>query len=461
MRNGGNVLINKVFEANLTETQKSVVKPDKHTDLDPRSLFIYDKYQHRKWYDEKLARRKSTFEPPVPDNKRVSAGEFDDFFAARTKTAASDDWHDSRHDSNDIHFDADDEFANMASNSISAMSAFQITKQGSQSPVGSKSARGGLSYTRTPKAGSDGRANVALARIDSKQEMLNTIRTFNIDQESQNILPNDVIRRKKTRSKDIEQDRRRGSGDSDSKASSRIRRVNSNESEGSGVPNRRAPSRTTSMGSEDGSQKPRSRRLRGASSSEERNDLNPASRQPRREPTRGVSRTKSMDDSSFGSPVVATRKQETTSRIVKRGVRRSMSSDDSHSLQGESQDGSLLTQDADASLVSGRSTTKRPPRRPRPNGSSEQKQVEAAQMNESLSSRRSRHDDPTRRRRSPGRSTSGEGDSSSRARSSSRTSNRRRNKSQPRKAGGNAIRVTRVATVRDRSPKPPGERSEQ
>jgi hypothetical protein len=48
MRVGGNKLVNAIFEANLIDKS---VKPDKHTELEERSEFIYKKYQHRQWYD--------------------------------------------------------------------------------------------------------------------------------------------------------------------------------------------------------------------------------------------------------------------------------------------------------------------------------------------------------------------------------------------------------------------------
>eukprot|EP00980_Cylindrotheca_fusiformis_P027915 scaffold22568_cov125-Cylindrotheca_fusiformis.AAC.12 len=48
MRIGGNKLVNAIFEANLNDRS---VKPDKHTELEERSEFIYKKYQHREWYD--------------------------------------------------------------------------------------------------------------------------------------------------------------------------------------------------------------------------------------------------------------------------------------------------------------------------------------------------------------------------------------------------------------------------
>ncbi|KAL3945082.1 MAG: hypothetical protein SGBAC_000811 [Bacillariaceae sp.] len=48
MKRGGNNIVNAMFEANLKDKTN---KPDKNTDLEPRSDFIYQKYQHRSWYD--------------------------------------------------------------------------------------------------------------------------------------------------------------------------------------------------------------------------------------------------------------------------------------------------------------------------------------------------------------------------------------------------------------------------
>jgi len=48
VKRGGNKMVNAMFEATLKDKTN---KPDKHTDLEPRSEFIYQKYQHRSWYD--------------------------------------------------------------------------------------------------------------------------------------------------------------------------------------------------------------------------------------------------------------------------------------------------------------------------------------------------------------------------------------------------------------------------
>lgn len=47
MKRGGNKIVNAIFEATL---QDKSTKPDKDTELDPRSEFVYQKYQHRTWY---------------------------------------------------------------------------------------------------------------------------------------------------------------------------------------------------------------------------------------------------------------------------------------------------------------------------------------------------------------------------------------------------------------------------
>ena len=45
-------MINDLFEANLSSSEKDRVKPDNHTEMETRANFIFDKYQHRKWYSE-------------------------------------------------------------------------------------------------------------------------------------------------------------------------------------------------------------------------------------------------------------------------------------------------------------------------------------------------------------------------------------------------------------------------
>ena len=589
MRNGGNILINKLFEAKLVDQQRAVVRPDKHTELDPRSSFIYDKYQHRKWYDDKLARRKSTFVPPAPigvpavdtsNGKRSSGGEFDAFLALRTKDAFHDSWHDSKDTGDDIVFDPKDDFlkpktttqidrANMLdslqrmnsqrvlnsiqglgdnprpstkksreslkdmNHSISAHAGFMTEDDddlfGSKSPIMAHSARGGLSFTRTPKP--DGRENLTntLQRMDSKRQMLNTIRTFG---EDEIILPRKVAslnRRKKNRSPRENEDdeglstsrrrdssdgdpkpsklkrsssreqkngidqgdtRRRGSNDADPKprlkrsgsgdhgdgnnerrrgsndgdARPRVGRSSSGEKQDDGkAPTRKPPPLTKSNSSDDGVGTPRRRVRRTASGQEERGALKDSplstslvdsshttgsNSRAKREPRRGMARTKSMDTDSEHSYA----KQRTRSRSVKRGVRRSASSDE-YSFNG-SVENSLLGQDADgSSQISGRSGMRRPPRRP--GKGEDERHANIRQLNESISSRHSRHDESRRNRRA-----AREGNEEDKSRTPSPTSNNdtasstrsvnRRTRSVPRKPQGSAINVSRVPTVRDK-----------
>lgn len=514
MKNGGNVLINKLFEANLTKKQSECVKPDKHTELDLRSNFIYDKYQHRKWYDANLAKDKSIFEKALANGtqeKRVSTGEFDDFFALRTKGAASDTWHDSNDDLfDDFNPRGDSKTLSKKtlknsrdnSNSTGALSAFDNDVFNPQSPgLFAGSAKGGSTVARTPKsAGSDGRASLVgtLQRMDSQREILNTIRGFNIDQDNQILQPRQVVqsnRRKKARSPGDEVtetgERRRGSNDGETKPrvrqptsaivsersimSSRRQapdRTRSNGSDdGSGIPRRRGSddgdtrprvrrpasatrsestgpsnrkqglSRTKSIGSDDGSEKPRRRIQRSVSDEsygvDEESKLKEASSRPRREPRRGVSRTRSMgtDSEHSGLP------KSVRSKSAKRGVRRTASNDD-YSL-----DGSMRSYDADASQLSTRSTTRRPPRRPRqPITTDIEKDEESKPLNDSLSS--------GRRRRSPKRS--GNEVSTSRTPSPVGGQSRLKNKLTVDTVDGNTISLRRVPTVRDRSPKPIG-----
>lgn len=536
MKNGGNVLINKLFEAHLTDSQRAAVRPDKHTELDPRSHFIYDKYQHRKWYDDKLARRKSTFTPPAPigrapskDDPLRSSDAFNDFFASRTKDAFDDSWHDSKFEGggNDIRFNPHDDFltapkvdrasimqslqkmnsqrvlnsiqtlgnnpkpsrksgggSNDFNNSISA--EFMIRDDDPfqpKTPEFAKSAMGGLSFTRTPK-----------------RDMINKAQSFGSDEGDEIILPRKVAtsksRSKKTKSpRDDEAAQppsRRGSGDSDELGAPRrrgsndgeprprVRRSGSGEQGDIGAPTRRPPARTRSSASDDGMGYSQGRRIRRGASGEGQ-DLElrvplkdsshttsmkesptslkesahtTGSTRPRREPRRGVARTKSMDTDSEHSNL----RQRTRSRSVKRGVRRAASSDEI-SFAGSLEEPQHVA--ADASQVSSRSVPKRPPRRPvgrtASTGSTDEDKV-TRQMNESISSRQSRPEDPRRTRRSP--RESGNEDNNSRTPSPTPTkdsrSSSRRNKSVPRKpAQGNAISISRVPTVRDKGPRSP------
>lgn len=521
MKNGGNVLINKLFEASLTKKQADIVKPNKDTELDPRSHFIYDKYQHRKWYDAKLAQDKSLFAVNGTKEKRVSSGEFDDFFALRTKSAASDSWHESNEDSFDdfnprvdmkpfpkINSKGSRDF----NNSISAMSGLESDPFNPDSPTKfSSSARGGLSFTRTPKAsGPDGRRELmkTLQRLDSKREILNTIRDFNIDQDDHLIHPRDVMqsdRRKKGRSSKgneepldsddrrrmptdgdvrlrtrqavslhgsestgssgrrpapgrtksygsddgLEKPRRRGSDDGDARP--RVSRTPSG-GEGSGAPSRRQlPSRTKSIGSEDSSSKPRRRVQRTPSddsqSLQEQSDLKEAAGRPKREPRRGVGRTRSMGaDSDHTSMSKTTTGSSIRARSTKRGVRRTPSTDEN------SLDGSMQSYDADTSQISARATaTRRPPRRPRtPVGIDLEDEEEVKPLNDNPSSRRTRTDERSRRR-SP-KKPSSEGSSSRTPSPSGPPSTRQRSRTTPESNDTNPISVRRVHTVRDRSP---------
>lgn len=83
MKEGGNRLINRAFEANLTENEKTSVKPNNHTDLDERSKFIYDKYQYRRWYSEDAFKKITDKEKKQVVQQKRSAEE-EDFFKART-----------------------------------------------------------------------------------------------------------------------------------------------------------------------------------------------------------------------------------------------------------------------------------------------------------------------------------------------------------------------------------------
>jgi hypothetical protein len=321
MEKGGNSLINRIFEGKLTAKQMAVVKPDKHTELDPRSDFIYDKYQHRKWFDEKLAKEKSLF--TKPSAKRVSNGEFDAFFALRTKDAASDDWHENGENE---------------------------------------------SNTRTKPDATFDVLNMTFQRMDSKREMLETIRGLEKETGDQNLSPRRVSQ-KNRRIKDIgsPSERKVGGTTSSNAERARPRRNDSGDGEKRRVP----PDRTKSASS--GGSDAKDRR-RGAARAIPMDDSNDTKLNHARSPgaglrsghsslstglvlaskisrTRGIGRTKSMDNDDCAD---LTRRR---SKSGKRGVRRVQSSHDAEvSVEGGNPSVSMDSLDSNASS---RSTSRR------------------------------------------------------------------------------------------------------
>ena len=188
MRKGGNTLINKLFEGKLTSKQKQVVKPDEHTELDPRSNFIYDKYQHRKWFDLKAAKDISNFQ--VQNGKRVSNGAFDDFFALRTKDAASNDWHgDAEADTPAPLLRKQNAHAEPSKSMLSSFTGKTSPREPALPGIPSgraKSLRRGQPDPRVDIL------NKTLQRMDSKRELLQTIRGFEKDDADQNLSPHKI-----------------------------------------------------------------------------------------------------------------------------------------------------------------------------------------------------------------------------------------------------------------------------
>mmetsp|Transcript_11444 Transcript_11444/g.27315 ORF Transcript_11444/g.27315 Transcript_11444/m.27315 type:complete len:712 (+) Transcript_11444:522-2657(+) len=94
MRQGGNKLVNGLFEGKLTDGQRKVVRPDNHTDLETRKNYIFEKYQDRKWFSQesydvcrprdRLDAALSSFRSQKLQNKEVE----DDFFSQRAMNAA-------------------------------------------------------------------------------------------------------------------------------------------------------------------------------------------------------------------------------------------------------------------------------------------------------------------------------------------------------------------------------------
>ena len=244
MRKGGNTLINKLFEGTLSAKQKVVVKPNEHTELDPRSNFIYDKYQHRKWFDLKAAKDKSIFQ--IQNGKRVSNGAFDDFLALRTKDAASDGWHGGNEVDNSAPLLRKQNAPVEPSRSLLAKkSSFESELQEVQSAVRPKSLRRGQPDPRVDILKS------TLQRMDSKREILQVIRGFEKEDADQNISPR-KIKQSSRRMKDsnVSSDRRRGGESSTDRPRTRRGASGDNESRG-GEAHRSKSASSNSSGAQD------------------------------------------------------------------------------------------------------------------------------------------------------------------------------------------------------------------
>lgn len=81
MRLGGNKVINAMFEAKLKPAERKKTRPDNHTDLDSRSAFIYDKYQHHKWYNGTIYQVVAAAQAQSGDDGAI---EFEDLFSQET-----------------------------------------------------------------------------------------------------------------------------------------------------------------------------------------------------------------------------------------------------------------------------------------------------------------------------------------------------------------------------------------
>lgn len=416
MKNGGNTLVNKLFEGKLSTKEKAAVKPDRHTELDQRSKYIYDKYQHHKWLDQKLVEQ--GIEKPTA---RPSAGEFDDFFALRTKDAASDAWHEDGENDFDVFSDQKQRVSK--------------TLNGS-----SQNARSAFPDPFEPQVPNKVNGS-SKKKPNSNRDMLNSIRDIEKDDDNHNLSPQKVVqsfRRKKdgntsTEWRAVGVDDRQRSGSSGNPD----RGKKSVSADASSKPQKRGVTRNSSEDSNEqrvsSSQKPASkrdlRRSGGKSpTSSERSVASNASK------SRCIGRTKSMDS---GSDEHSQQHRRRRSKSAKRSVRRAYSSDEaSFVADGNS---SVLSFDGNSSQRSSYSAAKRPPRLPRGGGTNGIVEEEEASR---ASTRRSRRDDSSGRPRSSKSVTS--------SRSKSRT---RRPKPSSTPANGNAITLTRIQTVRDRSPR--------
>ena len=323
MREGGNKLLNSLFEAKL---KKKSVKPDNRTDLDTRSNFIYDKYQHRKWYSADGATKKkrvSAFVPPAPIGETASAEE-DDFFALRANNTADDDFFGAGGGSSgkgaatgEIHFDPkaaqidlgdrrslvqtltrmeskrqvlndikqidiDWDSPNPKRVSQSARNlkpnadAFDQFDVDWSSPVSAKKPQSLMNFGENPfgespsKGGDRSNLMSTLKRMESQRQVLDDIKMFDMDREdpkpkrisqsSRELREKRNYRKSHSEGSDAkEQSKRQGSHPLDKR---RPRRQNSRDDDESSARSgrRRPPGRTKSMDSESFEEKPARRR---------------------------------------------------------------------------------------------------------------------------------------------------------------------------------------------------------
>ena len=360
MKEGGNNVVNSLFEAKLSATEQNMAKPNCQTDLDTRSHYIYDKYQHRKWYSaKKFVKKKRAlgFVPPSPIGETVAVEAEEDFFALRANQN-TDDFFDSteargnNQEPEEIHFDPNQamrpsfelmstltrmESKRQVLNVIKVIdidrdnpnpSPKRISKaKGSKTKRLSQSARGfgdknsfdGPDTDANSKAQSAPQRDSnefevnfsfdqpnlmsALTRMESKRLVLNDLKTMDMDWDnpkpkriSQNLQSNSGRAKATT-------PRRTGSQDEDGASKTR-----------SGS-RRRPPARTKSVDSSSSHSRPLRRRPPEKSSSNNSKEEASGRSKPPREPRRGVDRSKSSSNESRSPP-----------REPRRGVDRSKSS---------------------------------------------------------------------------------------------------------------------------------------
>lgn len=442
MQRGGNNLINLLFEAHLTEEQKAVVRPDKHTELDKRSSFIYDKYQHRKYYDLVKSRMKSTFEESEQrvkcvQSKRVSGGAFDDFFASRTKESNGDDWHESndgdlidsflspesinkmdrksimdslqRMNSKrnivdsigqlDIDKDNPAPSVKRLSKSMKNLGSFKeeetspfvikgddVFKSPGKKKMSISQWKAKAATPTTPRGPRGGRGHfmTMMQRMDSKRELNDTILGLDNSVENGLLSPRKIAQSRRKRG----DSRRRGSGDTDTKPRSKPSSARGSSQRDSSLvrdkqkgSSRRDDSIPRSSrrrpGSDDSVEKPSSiRKMRGADETPERpsslrrirrgksDGSDPLgekqeSERRKRDPVRGMNRTKSMDVDSITSESSSSRRPRSSRNMkpVRRANSDALSLHLSHNSFGEE---SLDNQSATSSRKPPRGPTKDP-----------------------------------------------------------------------------------------------------
>ena len=217
MKQGGNKLINSIYEANLTAGEKETLRPTNQTPMEARAAFIFDKYQHRKYYDSSSLvkgsssptkrEKKAVYKPP-PAFGQSDDKDVDDFLGSR---------HNQREGSGfleDFVKDRDTEWwkmnakqrgelLNNASESTMEIQ-FDPLKSGQRrfSDNGPKSPRFGRGDSELAQRRQSKGLLQTLQRMESKSRLLDDIKHMNIDPDNPLPSPKRASRSSKRRERE-------------------------------------------------------------------------------------------------------------------------------------------------------------------------------------------------------------------------------------------------------------------